>query len=220
MSVLSYPLTPDLVQERLPIASLTMFRTLGDVYSRSAGGEVIVDKVGNDLWQGRITLGRMTPREAQGAEAIVEALRGPAKPFMVYPAQGAYPAADPDGSALSGFSPTLRLDPARLDVMAIRNLPIGYKLRTGDYIGLSYGNPVRYSIHRLVGNDVSFIPSVSRTGLFSVAPNMSPLVTDNHPVTLIKPSIKAIMIPDSFTPASKGRFISEGLSFDFIQTLR
>ena len=74
-------------------------------------------------------------------------------------------------------------------------------------------------MHRVVDHTVT----ASQTGVtqnFEVLPPLQPGAVLLEPVQLVRPFCKAIIIPGSVQSGRTTRFITEGMSFRFIQTLR
>lgn len=188
-------------------------------HSRTAGGEVLSAVLGNSLWQGSITVTPGYHRDMAAVQARVELLDQAGDPFLVHSMPIWTPRYDPDGSIIAGYSPTIEnLNPNNRRLL-IAGLPPGYRLQAGDFLSFEYGeNPTRYALHRVVG-PTRTANSEGNMNQIDVLPHIRPGATVGTGVTLVKPVCKAVMVPGSIRWPSSSALITDGLSFDFIQTL-
>jgi hypothetical protein len=218
--VASFPLALPEFFDRLPIRDIRFFLPEAIEVSRTAGGDVIRDSIGTRLWQGEITLGRLLRSEAQDAEALIDLAMGAEASFMVYPLARPAPQSDPSGGILGVSSPQIRTLSSDARVLSLKGLPPSYELRRGDYLSFQYrSNPTRFALHRV--QETSVVASaIGQTNLFEVRPHIRPGAVIDAAVQLVKPACKVIILPDGGEPGRTSRFITDGMSFSFMQTLR
>lgn len=217
---LSYPLSADDFFAWLPISSITFHLPSAVEASETGGGEIITAELGARLWEGEITLGRMTYEEIARAEVYLAALQHPGRAFFAYDRRRPAPIADPFGTEISAAAPQIASLDANNRELSLNNLPAGYALRVGDYLSFSYANsPVRNALHRIQTTEVVANAGGS-TALFEVVPHIRPGAEVGAAVSLVKASCKAMLVPDSMSPGSNRARINEGTKFQFRQTLR
>ncbi len=186
--------------------------------SVTAGGDRLDREIGPRLWQGSISLGRMTPAEAAEAAALIDLVRGAGASFLIHDLHRPYPAGDPAGMILGAAAPTVSaIDPDRR-TLTVGGLPAAYVLSRGDLLGLSYGAaPLRRTLHRIVtGGIASGAGSVS----IEVVPALPTPILTGAPVELSRPAITARIVSGSTRPGTGTRFVTEGATFSFAQTMR
>ncbi|MBM1833767.1 hypothetical protein JQW92_16995 [Sulfitobacter pseudonitzschiae] len=217
---LTFPLSYAEFLAVLPISSITMECPEVVEISQTAGAEVLLDEIGNRYWQGVINLGRMQRHEKREAQVLIDAVRSASGSFFASDISQSFPQDDPTGSGISGATPKISSLPADKRLIGLSGLPSGYTLRRGDYLSFTYlSNPTRYALHRIVDATVTANGS-GATADFEVMPHIQPGAATNTSVELVRPSCKAIILPDSVQPGRTNRFIHEGMSFGFMQTLR
>jgi len=216
----TFPASLDDFVAALPIRDCTVELPETVAVSRTEGGELITDNIGNRLFQGTVTLGRLTPYEADDAQSLIDVMRGAEASFMINDRLRRGPREDPDGSGLVGRDVTFRsLRGSDARQMALNGLPPFYQLRRGDYLSFEYqSNPSRFAFHRLAEDIRAF--SGGSTDWFQVMPPVRPGVAVGAPVRLVDPMMKARIIPGSVKAGRKTRFVTDGISFQFMQTLR
>lgn len=214
---LSFPLSTAQFFDLLPIRAFRMKAGDNRTSSETGGGEFISAGRGQRLWQGEVTLDLDIHATIAGLDATLSLLEEAGASFLIYDPRKPYPAADPDGSILSGASPVIAALGQNNRDIAIGGLPAGYVITPGDLIGWTYGaNPQRYAVHRFVTGGTATAQGVSP--LIEVTPFIRPGAQLNAAVTLIRPPIKA-KLPQADYGGGRSE-ISEGGTFQFIQTLR
>jgi len=126
------------------------------------------------------------------------------------------PRHDPFGAALAGHTPTIHaLAPGGRE-LRLAGLPPGYVLSVGDFLSFSYGsNPTRYALHQVA--TLSIADGAGITPLTEVMPPVRPGAATGTVVVLVRPFMKAVLIPGD--PGRAGVKFVDGLTLDFIQTL-
>ena len=216
----TYPLSYADFLGALPIQSITMECPEVVEASQTAGAEVLTSAIGNRYWQGEVTLGRMQRHEKRDAQVLIDVARNAGASFFMTDVTQPYPLTDEGGVAVAGSAPKIVSLPSDARQMGLLGLPANFVLRRGDYLSFAYrSNPVRYALHRVVDQTVTASPT-GVTQNFEVLPPLQPGAALTAPVQLIRPFCKAVIIPGSVQPGRTTRFITEGMSFRFIQTLR
>jgi hypothetical protein len=194
--------------------------TLGEAmqHSRTGGGDIISADLGPRLWQGQVQLRARRIEDADRITARIDALRNGGRTFYATPYGKGFPQADPDGTILGLATPTIDTVFASRVQIRIADLPVGYVLSGGDYIGWDYGTPVRTALHQIT---VGAVADGSGEALVEVSNFIRTGAVPGLSVRLINPFCKARLVPDAFVPfTSRRRRWSDGASFSFIQTLR
>lgn len=215
-----YPLDPAEFLEQLPVRSIDLELPEVAMMSRTEGGDVLVDTVGDQLWRGEVVLDRMTPSEARQATSLINVARGGDASFMVYDLRHFFPASDPGGTAVQAAAIVIRRTYSDARLLALRGLPTGFAPERGDYLSFTYGtNPERRAFHQIVEQQVQRNVN-GDTFSFEVRPALQPGATAGSPVSFFKPAFKAVIVPGSVQPGRSSRFVTDGMSFQFQQTLR
>lgn len=218
--VATFPLSLADFLKSLPVSKISFTLPEAVEVSRTAGGDIATASLGMRLWQGEVVLGRLKRTEAHNAEALIDLARGSEASFMATPLHRAGPQLDPLGAGLGLYTPRIRELPIDARVLSLKGLKPDYQLKRGDYLAFIYrSSPTRFALHRVV--DATVVANASGdTPLFEVRPHIRPGAVVNAAVTLINPACKAIIVPDSVQPGRTSRFVTEGQSFSFLQTLR
>lgn len=185
---------------------------------RTASGTILTASLGEAIWRGTIQISPQAFASNPFAiEAKLSLLDRAGSSFLLYDPRKCYPHSDPDGSLISGYSPQVASLGSNNRDMSLKGLPSGYVLTAGDLIGWTYASsPTRYALHRLVSGATANGSGV--TGTFEVAPFIQPGVAVNDAVTLVKPVIKAVLVPNPQYGGGRAK-VMPGASFDFVQTL-
>jgi hypothetical protein len=216
---LSYPLAQSEFFLNLPIMHQTCWLPDQMELNRTGSGEQLAADLGNRLWQGDIKLGKMTRAQAGQHEVLIDLLNQAGRSFLMHDTRRPFPLLDPTGSILGAATPTVLAFGPDVRELRLTGLPANYALSAGDYIGFTYlTGPTRFACHRLVAPITANGSGV--TALFEVTPEVRTGASAGVAVTLIRPRIKALIVPGSVRPATTRHTISEGLSFSFVQTLR
>ena len=215
----TFPLPHNHFMDALPIERMTFDLPEAVEMSETGGGEILTSALGTRLWQGEVTLGKMTPTEAAWALAQIDAARQIGGSVMIYDVSRPAPRNDLTGVKLGVASPTLSAVASHRREIRLTGLPSGYQLWRYDYLAFAYGaNPTRFALHRSV--DATTASAEGLTGWLEVVPPIRPGFTIGAPVTLMRASCKAIIVPGSVQPGRRAHTMTEGASFKFIQTLR
>lgn len=217
MAALTFPLGAATFWDGLEIAALS-FR-LGEAMSASetGGGEVLTARMGTRLWSGEA---RIPPAQDQDqALALIDLIRQPGAPFMVYDRRRQYAQADPGGAIQGAAVCRVASVAANAREITLTDLPAGYVLTLGDHLSIAYGSsPIRYFLARVVAGG-TFAGSPAQVAI-EVVPEIPAGVAADDVVSLVKPICKAVYIPESFSGVSRSLVLDSGFSFKWRQTLR
>lgn len=216
----TFPLSTADFLELLPVASITMHLPEIVEISRTGGGEVLTEDLGPRLWQGTVELGKLLTREAEEAQTMIDLLRGAGRSFFAFDTRSPGPRLDLTGAILGAATPQIRALGSDARVMQLKGLPPGYQLVRGDRLSFDYSsNPTRTALHRIV--DASVVANgAGETGDFEVMPEIRAGAAVDATVRLVRPQCKVVLVPGSVEAGSRRSHLSEGMSFQFIQTLR
>ncbi|MCA0202999.1 MAG: hypothetical protein LCH92_01545 [Proteobacteria bacterium] len=214
---LSFPLPQEAFFAGLPVSECTFHLPSNLSVSRTRGGGIRTATRGVRLWTGQIVIPPRRFAEVAGIEAQISVLSEAGRSFLAHPLPLWAPISDPSGAALAGFSPVIYALQEGGRELRIAGLPAGFALTPGDMLGWTYGsNPTRYALHRLVG--VAVASEAGVTPLVEVTPPIRPGVATGAAVSLVKPPVKAVLIPGQGSKTRR-RVFTDGLTLDFIQTL-
>jgi hypothetical protein len=218
---LTYPLSLAVFADTLLVKEASCVLPEQLAQSRTAGGEQLTADLAERLWTGRIDIGPQKRQEIGQQEVLVSLLGQAGRTFQMYDRRRPYPLLDPTGSILGVSAVTILAlggDPREL---SLSGLPVGYTLSRGDYLSFAYTHlsVTRQALHRVV--DATVVANGSgQTALFEVEPFIRPGAAAAAAVTLKKAFCKAVKVAGS-TTANTGRSTwSEGLGFDWVQSLR
>lgn len=216
MTRLTFPLPLDTFFGGLLISEITLDAPAQVEVNQTAGGEQMAAEVGPQLWTGTVTLGKMTRAEAAMPDVLLDVLRRPQATFLAFDTRRPAPVADPLGTILGASVPLISA--LTNGELRLSGLPAGYVLSRGDYLSWSY-NGGRIALHRVV--EVPVVASgTGVTNSFEVTPPIRAGSVVNTPVTLHRAACIAKLRPGTVQKGVSRRTITEGMSFEFIQTLR
>src|SRR5690606_33928716 len=105
------------------------------------------------------------------------------------------PQADPTGAILGEAEVTIESVGADNRSLAFAGLPEGYQLTIGDMLHVDYGSPSRRALFTLCESGAA--DADGETDELEVRPHVRPGITAGAAVTLIKPSAKVKIMPDT-----------------------
>ncbi|PWE27005.1 hypothetical protein C4N9_18545 [Pararhodobacter marinus] len=213
---LTFPLPQAAFFAGLPVAECRFHLPASLNISRTRGGAIKTARMAERLWTGQLVLPPRRYAEAARIEALISALSEPGRSFLAHPLPITAPIADPQGLILGGATPSLHSVVQGGREIRVAGLPEGYVLTPGDMLGVVYGsNPTRYGLHRLVSGATATGAGI--TPVVEVTPPLRPGVAAGAPVSLVRPAIKAVLIPGQGARVRPG--MVEGIVLDFVQTL-
>ncbi|MGQ0563661.1 MAG: hypothetical protein ACT4OK_01135 [Gemmobacter sp.] len=216
---LTFPLALASFVDLLPVASCAM--DLGEAVQmdETGGGEPLMSALGSRLWAGRYALSPMTYDEATAAQALIDLVRAPGGSFLAADLRQWGPRGDPAGAGLSGFTPALSAISTGGREIAISGAPPGYALARGDMLSFGYGTgAARRALHRVVrallpADGGGVIPSIEVIPAVRAGTGLLP------PVALVRPVMKAVIVPGSFEEGEWSNRLVRGMAFRFSQSL-
>jgi hypothetical protein len=216
---LTYPLSVATFMDALLVGQASFALPEQVQVDRTAGGEILSADIGERLWAGNLTMGRLLKTETGRIEVLIDLLRPAGRSFMVFDIRRPAPLLDPLGTTLGAATPTILALGSDARELSLAGLPAGYVLSAGDYLAFSYGtSPVRFALHRVVPVTVA-ASGAGQTALFEVTPAIRPGASAGAAITLKKASCKALMVPGSMNPGNSSRTVTDGIAFDWQQTL-
>jgi hypothetical protein len=184
-------------------------------FARLENGGVIPSARGFAYWAGSATMPPQPHAKAAPAEVDLMDLAQPGASFLVYDKRYNGPLADPGGVILGAATPTLSSIASSNDAIVIAGLPAGYVLSKGDYIGWLHGDG-RRSLHR--AKEGATANGSGITPEFEVRPLIDLGTATGLPITLVKPTIRAIITQEQY---GAGRaVVTPGASFDWQEKFR
>jgi len=214
---LSFPLGLADFFNKLPVSEITFELPEAVEVNETQGGQLVRAELGERLWQGEVRLDVMMPSEAREALALINLARGGPASFVVTDAARRYPAADPNGSGLSGISPVLAAVSPDGREVDIGGLVAGYQLRAGDLVSLTYGSPLKYGLHEIVTGQTASAAGIATA--LEIVPQLRPGWSIGQAVRLANPICRAVIVPGSVQPGQRRAGIVRGASFRWVQTL-
>lgn len=203
--------------DQLPIASVEWTIQRNDAVDITGAGEMFQMALADELWTAPVTLGPGTHNELKQAAALIRSLRGAQQPFLMCDPTSLWPQSDPRGLILGSAYVQVRAIGSSRGVIHMAGFPVGYVLRPGDKLQLTYGGPVKYAFH-----EISRIAGTDGAGNMDAA--VFPWLPLDLPigaaVTLIRPACPVVIAKDSHRPGTSRRTMTENASFTVIQRRR
>ncbi len=214
---IEWPLLTSEFLDQLPIKAVSSRPGRASTSSEAGDGSVMHHQRGSRLWQGRITLDMDAHAFWASVDASLSILEQPGATFLFRDPRMTGLLADPQKTVLGAASPVISSLPSNAFELGVSGLPAGYALQRGDLLGFTYGeNPTRYAYHRVFHGGLAD-PSGNIPEL-TVVPKIRPGAALGAAVTLGTPVLKATLKEADYG-ASRAA-VSEGGSFDWVQTLR
>lgn len=204
---------------RIRVAVDTFWLPDGDVrFARTRGGVPVRSQTGARLWTGGMTLAPHYPDQQREVVSLVHALQEVDAFFNVHDPMRAWPLMDPGCVELGSAAPAIGSIAADRKSIGISGLPSGYRLRPGDRFSFSYSSaPTRLAYHEI--RTTHFASAGGVVGGVEVTPSIRPGGVSGLAIELLRPACRAMVIPGSVRPPSRGRGIEQGASFDWVQVV-
>lgn len=215
----SFPLSLAQFADQLTITEVKWRLQEQQELSGLGSGEILAANLGPSQWTGEVRLAVGYHDDVAEIQALIETLDGSINPFFLYDPRKMYPRDDPGGVKLGASVPRIYMVGANNKSLALKGLPNGYVLSRGDFLSFEYGtNPVRRAFHRISETVTAGANGI--TAEFEVRPHLRPAAVMDLVVTLVKPAAKVIIVPNTFDPGTGRAAVTDGMSFQVIQTLR
>lgn len=186
------------------VAQTIMLGEGASVQNRTAGGEVLRSGGTARLWRGSVVLAPMQNASAGSLNAKLHALASSDAYFTI------------NDMAHDGISFTAQINGVNADGrMSLRAAGANRVLRAGDYIGFTYNG--RRALHQAV--EPANANSSGVTGAFAIVPVVRTGWTAGAAVTVGAARCTAAMVPGSLSIGMAANGVTEGASFDWVQTL-
>lgn len=187
---------------------------------QTEGGAILTARRGTRLWRGSGRIVLNTARELEPVRGLLDLLCEPGASFLIGDRACQYPLADPDGTTLGAATVTVQSTGSDRRDLWLEGAPAGYVLSEGDHLAIGMGGG-RISYHRVVqGGTFSAAHSPPRTGTLEVRPTLPAAVTAGNEVWLLRPALKAIIVPGSVKGGERILpDFARPITFDWIQTL-
>lgn len=170
-------------------------------------GQILQADLAPGLWSAEVTLRPWRTNDAREIEAKINAVVRSIGSFYLYDPRKAVPKSG--SAALSGKTVSIK---AKADAksLSLKGLPAAYTLTAGDYLSFDYGTDTR----RWFGEVAETVTADSSgdTGSFEVSPFLPSAAAADVTVTLVKPSMKAIIVPGSLSVSYAAGFTTIGFN--------
>jgi hypothetical protein len=117
--------------------------------SRTAGGSSQAKDFGTPLWRASFTTAPIALADVGPAEAALISLNGSTGSFLGRDIRRPYPQAYADG-VFSDTATIGALDSGNAFMLALADLPFGFQLTAGDYLGFFYGSSNSRALHMVI----------------------------------------------------------------------
>lgn len=204
--------------ETLKIQSIEWDIRRNDQFSGLGNGQILSANVAPPLWNGSVRLALMSYDEYTKIRARIATLDGSMNSFHVYGPPRLYPQSDPDGSILGASVVTIDTLGSDNKSLRLTGLPAGYQLTEGDLFSYTFSSGTYQAMHMICEDAIA--NGSGLTPFFEIRPHLFPDVTVGTGVTLIKPTAKAIIVPNSLRLGSISGQSVNGAAFDVIQRLK
>ncbi len=212
---MSAPLSLEEWWGRLPISRLSFSLPPSAEVTVTAGGEVTVSELGARLWVADIVLWARSAFEAPEIQSNLRRLLVPGASALVTPLPHTSPRLDRFG-IVDASAVTIAGISADRHSVSLSGLPDGYTLSQGDYLSIDAGGAPH--LHQLLG--FATADAGGSTDMIGVVPQIRASVAPGAAVTLVNPTMKAVIDPSSVSEGQMTRARAEGISFRLVQTLR
>lgn len=213
-AAITFPLALADFAEKLGIQSVTPEMQRNDQIDGLESGLILASETAPPLRKYTVNIRSCEYGESDQIDAIVESLDGSLQPFYMFLPPRLYPQADPTGAILGASAVTISVLDADNKRMTLAGLPAAYKLTSGDFLSFAFGGAANlYALHRIVNGAVA----AGGTAQIEVRPHIHPGTVTTTPVKLIKPMMKAIMVPGSYNYGEVRAQRVEGKSFQIIE---
>lgn len=172
-------------------------------------GEILTASLGTRLWYGSVTLAVQTWAQHEEAMALLRVLQRPGASFLLSPLHGRTTGANGVLNAVQNGR-EVRLS----GVGANRVLP----RRTFLSFPYTVSSVSRFAFHQLA--EAVTADGTGLTPFAEVVPALRPGWALSAAVQLQAPVLKAVVVPGSVRGGSFRSVLAEGISFDWMQTLR
>lgn len=204
--------------DKLKIADYSLYPAENLIHSQTGAGQIITAEMGPRLWRGSITLAPMSHADAFAQGSLVQEMMNPGAKFAMTEKKRQHPQADP-GSVIGAGSGWQLVSTSNSNGYTFGDSGRGgYKITAGDRFSYTTGTPAyglsyHYNEFRrdfTLGNATTLPVLIRQYGALG----------GPQTVILKRPFLVAMIIPGSLTPFRFTPSHAEGMSFDFIQSIK
>lgn len=184
----------------------------------TGSGEILSADVGARLWEMQVNFKLADYREGEALKAKLNVLRYAERSLIIHAIPSMYPTNDPNGTILGASVVTLDAVALNNREITLGGLPPGFRLEPGDCLSFQHAGAVQKFMFHQVANT----RAASGAGVITqleVTPFVEPGWPVGGAVQLIKPRMKAVLVPGSFNPGSTGQLVTSGITATFRQTM-
>ena len=214
--MISFPIQLDELFADIGVAEASLTPSDPRSLLETRGGSIETMNIGQWLWHGTVSVNVKHAANQRRAEAAIEVLKQAGASFLATDLRQKFPIADLSGSELGSATPLLSQIEENRQQVGVSGLPGGYKLSQGDLFSFRYGEV--YALHRVVrdvvANAAGDIPALD------VFPRVSINAVIGAQITLSFPVCKAVMRPGSYAPSRHLPGYADGMTFEWVQSLR
>lgn len=214
---LTFPLAASVLADTLGISSVKWRLQDNREFSGLGSGQIVEVDLAPSLWAGEVELYERYHADMRAIEAKINAIIRSSGTFYLYDPRLPYPSTDPDGTLLAPYTNVQIASLPDAKSMSLKNCRPNFTIPAGSYLSFDYGSsPTRRAFHEFAEDATTNGSGVS--SVFEVSPFIRPGAAVNQVVTLLKPAMRARIVPNSFQPQSAGALTSTA-SFSVIQKL-
>jgi hypothetical protein len=180
-------------------------------------GESLEAELAPPLWRAEAETIPMTNDAAKQLMARFYLLDGGQETFYLTNPLALYPVADPTGSILGAAAVKVKSVSTDNKALALKSLPNAYALTIGDFLAVDYGTPSRRALFIVCASGAA--DSGGETAELELRPHVRPGVVADCAVTLLKPSAKVKLLPDTLQLVGKDN-LNSSIRFSARQTLQ
>jgi len=214
--MLTFPLATTQLDDLIPVGPVKWRLKENQELSGVGSGQILAAELAPSLWEADVSSAEYPHDRIDQLQARIEALDGSIRAFYLTDPKRRYPQYDPDGSIFGSAVAVINSIDASNRAISISGLPASYVLTVGDFFAFDYGTPARRAFHRVVETVAANGSGV--TGLFEVRPHIRTGATAGLSVSLISPSLKCIIKPNTLDSGRVSPVLSQ-LSFSAVQRL-
>ncbi|CAN7294547.1 hypothetical protein LJR221_001429 [Agrobacterium tumefaciens] len=206
------------INDVLQVASVEWDIQRNDELSGDGSGDMWQAELADPFWKATVTLALGSLSRLKRVAARIRALEGAKESFLLVDPLSPFPAADPDGSIISGSTVTIRGTSNRY-IAQVSGLPANYALTEGDKIQIVYGTEEapRYAFVEVSEDVVGTLGGIADIRVF---PRLPMSLVIGAPVTLARPACAMIIQPTTHKPGTARRTVTEGAGFTALQKKR
>lgn len=215
MAAITFPLPLSAFADLLKIKSVTADIQRNDQIDGLENGQILASEIAPPLRKLTVNIAPLSYDEDSEISAIIESMDGSIQPFYMFVPPRLYPQSDPKGSLIAGHVITITNVNSDGKSLTLSGFPVGYKVTRGDFVSFNFGGAANLrALHRAVQTVAA---DASGNAIIEFRPHIHPGTATGTIVTLVKPALKAIMIPGTYNPGTvESQFVS-GKSFQIIE---